>query len=103
MASVISAWAARIPAGARVAVVAQNESLAYPFLLAAEMHITVVSPDMLPDMERLRILAPDFLAYVDCAPVNLPPGTTHTTLWQANPAVAHFPGALVRIQLNPVH
>jgi hypothetical protein len=98
----ISAWAARIPAGARVAVVAQNESLAYPFLLsAAEMHIMVVSPDTLPDMERLKILAPDFLAYLDCAPVDLPPGTTNTTLWQADPAVAHFPGTLVRIKLNP--
>jgi hypothetical protein len=100
----IPTWAARIPAGARVAVVSQNETLTYPFLLAAtEMHIMVVSPETLPDMERLRILAPDFLACLDCAPVNLPPGTTNTTLWQADPAVAHFPGALVRIELDPVH
>jgi hypothetical protein len=100
----IPAWTARMPAGARIAVVAQNESLAYPFLLAAEeMHIMVVSPDALPDMERLRILAPEYLAYLDCTPVNLPPGTTHTTLWQADPAVAHFPGTLLRIELDPVH
>lgn len=99
----ISAWAARIPAGARVAVVAQNESLTYPFLLAApEMHIMVVRPDTLRDMEHLRLLAPDFLAYLDCVPVNLPPETAHITLWQADPAVAHFPGSLVRIELDPV-
>ena len=99
----ISAWTARIPAGARVAVVAQNESFAYPFLLEApEMHIMVVRPDTLRDMEHLRLLAPDFLAYMDCVPVNLPPETAHITLWQADPAVAHFPGSLVRIELDPV-
>ena len=100
----IAAWSTQIPAGARVAVVAKNAALAYPFLLATpRVHVRVVSPDTLSDMEHLKTLAPDFLAYLDCAPASLPPGAANTALWQANTAVAHFPGALVRIKLDWMH
>jgi hypothetical protein len=99
----ISAWSALIAAGARVAVVAKNESLAYPFLLAAaRMQVEVVSPNALSDIVQLKLLEPDFLAYLDCAPVSLPPGAANTALWQADNAVAHFPGALVRIRLDRI-
>lgn len=100
----VAVWSNQIPAGSRVTVVARNPSLAYPlWLLGPKTHVTVISPDGLQDTAALKRLAPDFLAYLDCAPIGLASGATHTTIWLANAVTSRFPGALVKIQPHRIH
>ncbi len=89
--------ATSLPAGARVGVLAETVGLGYPFLAARpDVDFQWLAPAATDDRERLQGLQLDYLLFIDRNPLAAPLGAKYKTVWEADPATSHRPGALLQ-------
>jgi hypothetical protein len=83
---------------ARVGMLVKATGLSYPFLAARpDVDFQLIDLETFNDMDRLKRLQLRHVLFVDMAPVAAPWGITKTKIWEADPAAARFPGALIQL------
>ncbi len=83
---------------ARVGMLVKVSALSYPFLAERpDVDFRLIDPETFNDTARLQRLQLKYVLFVDTAPSAAPAEMTNTRIWEADPAVARFPGALIRL------